>query len=268
MILIFGRDARDAAPALVLSLLVTFALAVGCDNGGTKQPDRGDFKVEYVLPDAPNLQALSNSMRENGYIELVAGFLNSAYSLPRDLTITTGQCDEANAFYVPGTDRVFICWELLQAITVAYLAGVPKEDELEAATQALLAWTWVIFHEIGHAMVDYYDLPITGREEDAVDDFSTLVFIEGGSAEVAIYAAAYFGSLGGDRRSPVALADEHGLNLQRFYNILCIVYGSAPETYANLGTVYPDMKNRLPRCQAEYEQKLASWGALLAPWEK
>jgi len=39
---------------------------------------------------------------------------------------------------------------------------------LEGATIA------VLLHEIGHAMIDVYDLPIVASEEDAADEFATI----------------------------------------------------------------------------------------------
>lgn len=34
------------------------------------------------------------------------------------------------------------------------------------------------YHEVGHALVDVLELPITGKEEDAVDQLSTYVLVE------------------------------------------------------------------------------------------
>ena len=33
----------------------------------------------------------------------------------------------------------------------------------------------IVLHEVGHALVDIHDLPVTGLEEDAVDQFSALI---------------------------------------------------------------------------------------------
>lgn len=43
-----------------------------------------------------------------------------------------------------------------------------KEEAVSSATGALL---WIFLHETGHALADLLDLPLTGREEDAVDQF-------------------------------------------------------------------------------------------------
>lgn len=37
----------------------------------------------------------------------------------------------------------------------------------------------MLFHELGHAFISLYDLPITGREEDAVDQFAAILLAMG-----------------------------------------------------------------------------------------
>jgi hypothetical protein len=37
----------------------------------------------------------------------------------------------------------------------------------------------MFLHEVAHALIDGWDLPITRREEDAADQFSTLLLING-----------------------------------------------------------------------------------------
>ena len=82
---------------------------------------------------------------------------------------------------------------------------------------------------------------------------------------VAVAAALYFNLRSGGDQAPTALADEHGLSMQRFYNLLCLVYGNDPVTYADLPTTFPDMEQRSARCEDEYDQKVSSWSTLLGP---
>ena len=127
---------------------------------------------------------------------------------------------------------------------------------------------FVFFHELGHGLIDLYDLPVTGKEEDAVDDFSTLLLIETDLADYAIRAAEYWSVSDSGEYDPLSFADEHSLSAKRFYSILCLVYGSDPDAYAGLVTEGYLPLSRAQRCPAEYQQKLDAWETLLELWAK
>jgi hypothetical protein len=61
----------------------------------------------------------------------------------------------------------------------------------------------------------------------------------------------------------LAFWDEHSLDAQRMYHILCMIYGSNPEAYASL--VNPDVlpEQRAKRCPYEYQQRARNWDRLL-----
>jgi hypothetical protein len=62
-----------------------------------------------------------------------------------------------------------------------------------------------------------------------------------------------------------AYADEHSLDAQRYYNLLCIVYGSDAARFA--GIVKADLlpKERADRCPDESHKIIRSWARLLLP---
>jgi len=64
------------------------------------------------------------------------------------------------------------------------------------------------------------------------------------------------------------MADEHLLQEQRFYNSLCMIYGSNPSRYANFVTDGFLPKERAARCPNEYQRTVDSWMSLLEPWRK
>ncbi len=97
---------------------------------------------------------------------------------------------------------------------------------------------FILFHELGHGLVNLFDIPITGREEDAVDQFSALLLLETdpeGMTEIgtglgvyALFGAEFFNAfaLGPDELSKNVFADEHSLGQQRYYDLMCLVVGS------------------------------------------
>jgi hypothetical protein len=60
--------------------------------------------------------------------------------------------------------------------------------------------------------------------------------------------------------------DEHWFSKTRFYDMLCLVYGSNPDKNGKL--VDPDMlpEKRAERCETEYKRSDHAWMKLLAPY--
>jgi Putative metallopeptidase len=64
------------------------------------------------------------------------------------------------------------------------------------------------------------------------------------------------------------LADEHLLQEQRFYNSLCMIYGSDSAKYQYFVSDGYLPKERAVRCPGEYQKTVESWKNLLQPWRK
>lgn len=127
----------------------------------------------------------------------------------------------------------------------------------------------IMHHEIGHALVDQFGLPVIGQEEDAVDAFATLMVLEtyDDPAPILLDAAAtwfafdrIFTADGGKH----AFYDEHDLDIQRAYRILCIAHGYDPETYVEAARKRAIPDERLETCEYDAALALESWDLLLA----
>src|SRR5262249_54529647 len=96
---------------------------------------------------------------------------------------------------------------------------------------------FVGFHEMGHALVSQLRLPVLGREEDAADSFATLAMLdEGTEFSVNILVQAARGWFLMDRRDRklrevLSFYDEHGLDQQRAFQIVCLMVGSNAEDF-------------------------------------
>ena len=99
---------------------------------------------------------------------------------------------------------------------------------------------FVMAHELGHGLINEMNLPVLGREEDAADSFAVVTALKMGSgfSERVLLEAAKGWVLASkrDKKQGNALAfyDEHGLDLQRAYNVVCFMVGSDPEKYKAL----------------------------------
>ena len=126
----------------------------------------------------------------------------------------------------------------------------------------------MFLHEVAHALIDGWDLPITGREEDAADQFSTLLLINGmpDGDEMALDGARSFKLLADlERGLEKDYSGPHSLDEQRFFNTVCLVYGHRPERYEYLvrnGTLPVE---RAFECEEDYTRVNRSWQTILAP---
>ena len=85
-----------------------------------------------------------------------------------------------------------------------------------------------------------------------------MLLIEAGLADIALIAAEYWSSSDTGMYDALAYADEHSLDPQRFFSIVCTVTGSDPEAYAEIVSNGYLPETRAQRCQGEYEQKRKS----------
>ena len=190
-------------------------------------------------------------------------------ALPFDINISLEDCPDPEAFYDPESHQVTICNQIIDEYNRLFSRKVRDRAKLKEAVKGATVATF--FHELGHALVDAWKLPITGRQEDAVDQLSMIVLLGGteerkrmaldGAISFALYAAR-------DRWRAKVYWDEYSLNEQRFYDSVCLIFGSDPEKYEYLikdGTL---PAGRAGVCQEEYERVNRSWRALLAPYLK
>jgi putative metallopeptidase DUF4344 len=235
-----------------------------------KKKDEGDFKAEHIDVTSSKYAEIDKQVRQDRLLEKAADGLNRALILPTNITLRTKECNQINAFYDPSDASVTVCYELMEHFFKVFKAGGSSDD---VAYQKMFdAVRFVFLHEIGHALIDQYKLPIMGNEEDAADRCSAYINLEelGDSGVKAVFAAADAFAIeskltsGRDRN----MADEHLLQEQRFYNSLCMIYGSNTAKYQDILTKGYLPKERAVRCETEYEKTVASWVNLLSPWRK
>lgn len=225
---------------------------------------KGKLALHYARPKKTSMHELADELQKSRLFAEVVSELEKMLILPQDLAIHFEDCGEINAFYDPEKKRISMCWELLE-YTAEQFSKDGASDE-EAATGFVSATVFTFFHELGHALVDLLDLPITGKEEDVVDQLATWILVAGGDdgALMAIDGAVSFVDEEGDEEP--ATWGEHSLDQQRFYNIVCWVYGSDPKKFAELTESQkgPLPDERAEICPDEWARMSKAWERLLA----
>lgn len=130
---------------------------------------------------------------------------------------------------------------------------------------------FVLLHEMGHVHITEMGLPVLGREEDAADTFATVTLLRIGSAvthRMLVEAAkGWFLSARRDQQEGITFAfyDEHGLDSQRAYWIVCLMVGSDPERFNDLAEETGMPEPRRQTCAGDYSNASWSWDQVLAP---
>ncbi len=250
------------AGSLVTPLVGKVASAQG------KPAGKGIFKVGASPSRRDKNIKASMSAEDRQDLQAVANDLNKVFILPQDLYLSVNQCGVANAYYSPDTKEIIMCKELV----TLFEQGFAKEfeDKNEAAEAVDDSTMFVFFHELGHALIDIYDLPVTGREEDAVDQLATLIVADGSEAGAAsvFNGALAFTVLDDGEISESAFWGEHSMGLQRFYNTICLLYGQDPKAHKEMVNEEVLPQARAQRCPSEYQRIEKAWGTLLAPHMK
>jgi hypothetical protein len=127
-------------------------------------------------------------------------------------------------------------------------------------------------HEAGHMLIAELALYVLGREEDAADAFAVVAGLKlNNELSDQILMQSARGWFMSDLRNKKqkrknVFYDEHGLDEQRAYNIVCIMVGSNPEKYGKLADITRMPEERQGTCQGDYSNASWSWDKALAPF--
>jgi hypothetical protein len=180
------------------------------------------------------------------------------YRLPASLTIDLLSCD-GGASYRSGTNHIVVCRSFVRRLYRDARRGHSLGEALNDARDGL---RFVIGHEVGHALIDTYRLPVLGREEDAADQFAAFQFLEHGRPLPLMSMINHYYLQ--EREQGVSaedFGDVHSVGPQRLANLNCWLYGSDTGRFSSFGDDLP--RARREGCHAEYARLSASWSALL-----
>lgn len=228
-----------------------------------------DVALRYAYQWAMDTHLLSRIPEVDG--------LDGMLVIPRSLRYVTAQCGAVNAFYTKDKGAIVLCYELIDSLTkmgsaLSKGASDPKALTVEFVRNNL---RFILLHESGHAMIDLLDLPAVGREEDSVDQLAAVLLMthadhgesRNSIARVLQLSATWFkvNSAGAKNDDMRVFADEHALDAQRYFNLLCFVYGSDPDNFRGIVDGGSLPKERADRCPSESAKITRSWARLLLP---
>ena len=124
-----------------------------------------------------------------------------------------------------------------------------------------------VLHELGHAIIAEFELPVLGQEEDAVDAFATSEIIqmmpEDAEAILTDVALSWLIMDARTDREDLDFYDEHDLDAQRGYRTICHLYGADPAAHKDAADWVEIPEEFRENCEASGAQAMDSWNRML-----
>jgi hypothetical protein len=243
-------------------ILITALAMTACTAVKTNQ-----VRISHVAPKNPAHQQIYELLKERQTLEHLQEVL-SPFQLPWPLNLLVTGCDgEADAMY--GDDAITICYEYIEELQ-KYMPAKTTPTGVEPIDTVTGPFVDTVLHEFAHALFDYLDIPVLGREEDAADQVSAYIYLQFGKDEARrlIMGTVYAYMLEVQDTDPPDMeefADEHSTSEQRAINLICMAYGADPELFEDLPTWGGLPQYRVDICEEEYELISFAYQTLIGP---
>lgn len=218
------------------------------------------YTASYTQPKTYEEQGAATQLRDSKTLERIAGVMNRIVSVPQNIPIVGASCGQPNAFYTPEKKAVVVCYELLLDNAIKLTKKYKNQFSQEQINDILLSeLVFVVLHEVGHSLIDIYQLPVLGREEDAADKFASFVLLNTKGSN-RLKSATMFFHLGKPNwlvrvlNSAKIYGDEHSLAQQRIANLVCWGYGKEPSEFLDIANAIKLPQSRAARCSDEYNK--------------
>lgn len=260
---------------LLMSICSTTVRAA--DENADENASGGKFTLEYKQYEGKGHQMLYKLLTESGVFDKAVEQLNKTFVLPKDIGIVFDNAK--GSYYSPREKTIHMSYPTMWTTYVLYKKVYPDESEESVREYILDVNRYILYHEIGHALVDIYDLPIIGDRETSADNLSAIYSLEftHDGFNILVDAADWFDLyyeakvLGDPEEKESTFWDEHRMDAQRYYYLLCMAYGKYPKETAEELASYDDknldefIKEKGDSCQAFYQDSYDKWMRLLKP---
>ena len=287
--LVAGCGQRDttgnslSSTAAISTAEVVEATPTETDVNGNGIPDSDPSdkdwpgKMTVVYEDATTPDAIRGRkfMEDSNLLPQLAEDLTSSLKLPYDIPLKGSQCDEPNDFWSPSDKAMTLCYEDVANSLDIYQKLGDEDPGAGAFNEALASF----YHETGHMVIDLYDLPATGREEDVADQASAYLLLrpdddgkfDPDDVQAIMDSARWFGAMSSGEGEPIDddhLADVHSPDRARMFNMVCWAYGADPEDTGDVVAAGLLPEGRAGRCDEEFQKLDRAWSTLLDPYQK
>jgi hypothetical protein len=223
-----------------------------------------DIKISFLKTNNYNELQIKKVIESSDSLDILLNTLNNEFKFKKKITIEIGE--NKGPLYDSETNKILIPYRFYQE-TYDTFKNVDYEKtglSIEEATIDVLIQT--ILHELAHALIEIHKLTIVGNEENVADSFAAVILIEFfENGEEILFSSSDIFKIYSDNHKLTQkdFMGEHPLDIQRFYDSLCYIYGSAPLKYKNLLEDLDYSEERKLLCKEDYIKNVNNWFILL-----
>lgn len=200
-------------------------------------------------------------------------FLNNEFNFPEKIHFVVKECGApGKTSYYRESNLVEICYEDIEEIDQKASEYEPSIGKFGVSQLRTGTIVFTIFHETAHALIDVFEIPITGNDEITADNFATilllqLMILDNSKSYYLSGPMEFFASEMDqyDEISDLPFWHKHPLGEERATEILCLAYGKlGPEPFPSkiIEEIIPSPK-RLDQCRDDFHIISNSWKRLL-----
>jgi len=249
-------------------MIIAVSIMTACGDTESLPPEKTDrVVVSYEVPTTPAHRQIYDLLKKRRALEKLKHLL-SPFRLRWPLYLSLTECGgETDAYY--GSDKISICYEYIEQLW-RHMPAQTTPAGIEPIDTVVGPFVDTVLHEFAHALFDYLDVPVLGREEDAADHVSAYIYLNMGEHEARrlIMGAVYNHMREAKAAAPPTreeFAGEHSTPEQRALNLLCIAYGANPVLFGDIVKLGGLPDERIAVCEEEYELLGLAYEALIGP---
>ena len=217
------------------------------------------------MHESAKVQNLVHSVQHHMQLDQQLQTISRQLTLPRRITVNV-QTGVDGPAYDASRVTVDIPYAYIQEVHDTLKGADPETSVTGSRAVIADAVTFIILHEIAHAIIDTRQLVVTGREEDAADVLAVVLAVQMlDRPEIAVHGAQLFAAYGAVYGAPTMsqLMDEHLVDQQRAFGIACLAFGSHPLRFAGIMDAVSASAEQRAHCRYAYARAASSWKALL-----
>jgi hypothetical protein len=235
--------------------------------------------IVYENPGNKNFKKLKEEIAGSEIFENLVRRLALYIALPSEIKVRLCSLGKKKVCYDAEKKEILVAYELLE-----YFAGLLESEEESSEDEKAALFADLVFfitlHELGRAFIDIFNLPVTGKEEDAADLIASWIILKSygdqdHQAVISLVNASQWLVYKSDasrlKAGEVEFAGCHSLDPQRFFNMITWAYGFNPNAvnavlWEHIERVLPE--ERIEDAAAEFESIDGSFTILLKKYLK
>lgn len=264
---IFQARIYRQSSRLLLKFIATVLLMLA-SNAQSVMANQTKLTYSYSAALSPDDKAAKDFVQNSQGLADVKVLVNREFTLTKKIDVQFGA--EDGPLFAPDLNVIMMPYWFVDEVKARFNKAKYQETGVTIMQATEDAMMHTVLHELAHALIYQYQIPVLGKEEDAADSLANVLLIEffENGQEIVLSAADLFDLESTDRNTLTDedFWDEHSLDEQRYYTALCHVYGSASDKYQQLVQQQYISSERAEYCIEDYAVQADSWLTLLAPY--